>query len=88
MDDTLKNEMPLGGSLTIEADARIEIFDFVEFCYNHHRKQAALRYQTPTQFEVGTQTKIKQNLVQKSLAPQSNRRRANGGNFKNSLIAG
>jgi putative transposase len=50
---TLKNEMLQGGSFAIEADARIEIFDFIESYYNHHRKHSAIRYQTPAQFEAG-----------------------------------
>ena len=35
---TLKNEMLQGGTFASEADARIEIFDFIESYYNHHRK--------------------------------------------------
>jgi transposase InsO family protein len=52
---TLKNEMLQGGTFSTEADARIEIFDFIESYYNHHRKHSALGYQTPAQFEVKTQ---------------------------------
>ena len=48
---TLKNEMLQGGSFASDADARIEIFDFIESYYNHHRKHSALGYQTPAQFE-------------------------------------
>jgi putative transposase len=48
---TFKNEMRQGGSFAIEADAHIEIFDFIESYYNHHRKHSALSYQTPAQFE-------------------------------------
>ena len=48
---TLKNEMLQGGSFATEADARLEIFDFIESYYNHHRKHSALGYQTPAQFE-------------------------------------
>ena len=48
---TLKNEMLQGGSFASDADARIEIFDFIEFYYNHHRKHSALGYQTLAQFE-------------------------------------
>ena len=55
---TLKNEMLQGGSFAIEADARIEIFDFIESYYNHHRKHSALNYQTPAQFEAENQPKI------------------------------
>jgi putative transposase len=48
---TLKNEMLQGGSFTTESDARLEIFDFIESYYNHHRKHSALGYQLPAQFE-------------------------------------
>jgi putative transposase len=48
---TLKNEMLQGGSFASEADARIEIFGFIESYYNHHRKHSSLSYQTPAQFE-------------------------------------
>jgi transposase InsO family protein len=51
---TLKNEMLQGGTFATEADARIEIFDFIESYYNHHRKHSALGYQTPAQFEAKT----------------------------------
>jgi len=48
---TLKNEMLQGGAFADDADARIEIFDFIESYYNHHRKHSSLGYQTPAQFE-------------------------------------
>ena len=48
---SLKNEMLQGGSFASDGDARIEIFDFIESYYNHHRKHSALGYQTPAQFE-------------------------------------
>lgn len=51
---TLKNEMLQGGAFADEADARIEIFDFIESYYNHHRKHSALGYRTPAQFEAAT----------------------------------
>jgi len=53
---TLKNEMLQGGSFASDADAKIEIFDFIESYCNHHRKHSALRYQTPAQFEAKNQT--------------------------------
>lgn len=53
---TLKNEMLQGGSFAGETDARIEIFDFIESYYNHHRKHSALSYQTPAQFEAKIQS--------------------------------
>ena len=52
---TLKNEMLQGGTFASEADARIEIFDFIESYYNHHRKHSSLSYQTPAQFEAKNQ---------------------------------
>ena len=39
---TLKNEMLQGGTFASEADARIEIFDFIESYYNHHRTHSSL----------------------------------------------
>jgi putative transposase len=33
------------------ADARLEIFDYIEGYYNIHRKHSALGYKTPNQFE-------------------------------------
>ena len=53
---TLKNEMLQGGTFASEADARIEIFDFIESYYNHHRKHSSLSYQTPAQFEAKNAT--------------------------------
>ena len=51
---TLKNEMLQGGTFATEADGRIEIFDFIESYYNHHRKHSAVGYQPPAQFEAKT----------------------------------
>lgn len=48
---TLKSEMLQGGCFSDERDARIEIFDFIEGYYNHHRKHSSLGYLTPAQFE-------------------------------------
>jgi transposase InsO family protein len=48
---TLKNEMHQDGSFAIEADAQIEIFDFIESYDNYPRKHSALRYRIPAQFE-------------------------------------
>ena len=50
---TLKNEMLQGGEFADDADARIEIFDFIESYYNQHRKHSSLGYKTPAQFEAG-----------------------------------
>jgi transposase InsO family protein len=48
---TLKHEMLQGGCFETAADARIEIFEYIEGYYNTHRKHSALGYQTPIQFE-------------------------------------
>ena len=48
---TLKGEMLQGGCFENAADARLEIFDYIEGYYNTHRKHSALGYLTPTQFE-------------------------------------
>lgn len=48
---TLKNEMLQCGEFADAADARLEIFDFIECYYNRHRKHSSLDYQTPAQFE-------------------------------------
>ena len=50
----MKNEMLQGGVFADDADARIEIFDFIESYYNLHRKHSSLGYQTPAQFEAAT----------------------------------
>ena len=48
---TLKSEMLQDGCFENAADARAEIFDYIEGYYNHHRKHSALDYLTPSQFE-------------------------------------
>jgi transposase InsO family protein len=48
---TLKLEMLQGGCFHNAADARTEIFDFIEGYYNTHRKHSALGYISPSQFE-------------------------------------
>jgi len=48
---TLKLEMLQDGCFENAADARLEIFDYIEGYYNTHRKHSALGYQTPNQFE-------------------------------------
>ena len=48
---TLKGEMLQGGCFEDAADARLEIFDYIEGYYNTHRKHSALNYLTPTQFK-------------------------------------
>jgi len=48
---TLKREMLQGGCFIDAADARIELFEYIESYYNHKRKHSALGYLTPNQFE-------------------------------------
>ena len=48
---TLKGEMLQGGCFENAADARLEIFDYIEGYDNTQRKHSALDYLTPTQFE-------------------------------------
>ena len=48
---TLKGEMLQGGCFENAADARLEIFDYIEGYYNIQRKHSALDYLTPSQFE-------------------------------------
>jgi putative transposase len=48
---TLKCEMLQNGCFLNEADARIEIFSFIESYYNTHRMHSSLQYQSPVQFE-------------------------------------
>jgi len=48
---TLKSEMLQGGRFIDEADARTEIFSYIEAYYNTHRKHSSLGYKTPVQFE-------------------------------------
>lgn len=48
---TLKTEMLQDGNFINEADARIEIFAFIEGYYNTHRKHSSLGYRSPAQFE-------------------------------------
>ena len=48
---TLKTEMLQDGSCSGPADARIELFAFIESYYNTHRKHSSLEYKTPAAFE-------------------------------------
>ena len=52
---TLKCEMLQDGCFENAADARTEIFEYIEGYYNHHRKHSALGYLTPSQFETHLQ---------------------------------
>ncbi len=48
---TLKHEMLQGGCFENAADARTEIFEYIEGYYNTHRKHSSIGYKTPIQFE-------------------------------------
>ena len=48
---TLKTEMLQDGSFIAHADARTEIFAYIESYYNTHRKHSSLGYKTPASFE-------------------------------------
>ena len=48
---TLKTEMLQEGSFSSHAEARVELFAFIDSSYNTHRKHSALGYQTPASFE-------------------------------------
>jgi transposase InsO family protein len=48
---TLKHEMLQGGCFENAADARTEIFEYIEGYYNTHRKHSSIGYKTPSQFE-------------------------------------
>jgi transposase InsO family protein len=52
---TLKKEMIQGGSFQNQADARTEIFAYIDGYYNTVRKHSALNYLTPNQFEATLQ---------------------------------
>lgn len=48
---TIKSDMLQDGCFLNEADARTEIFEYIDSYYNHHRKHSSLGYRTPAQFE-------------------------------------
>ena len=54
---TLKTEMLQGGSFIAHADARIELFAYIEAYYNTHRKHSSLGYKTPAAFEAHINSK-------------------------------
>ena len=54
---TLKTEMLQDGSFIAPADARIEIFAYLESYYNTHRKHSSLGYKTPATFEAHINSK-------------------------------
>lgn len=53
---TLKKEMLQGGCFIDAADARTEIFAYIEAYYNTQRRHSSLAYQTPAQFEAANQS--------------------------------
>jgi len=55
---TLKREMLQGGCFDTAADARTEIFEYIEGYYNTHRKHSSIGYKTPIQFEAHLQSVI------------------------------
>lgn len=48
---TLKREMLQGGCFENAADARLELFEYIDGYYNHQRKHSSIGYLTPNQFE-------------------------------------
>jgi hypothetical protein len=48
---TIKTEMLQGGSFDNFADAKIELFAYIDSYYNTRRKHSALGYLSPTQFD-------------------------------------
>lgn len=48
---TLKREMLQGGCFEDAADARLELFEYIDGYYNNQRKHSAIGYLTPNQFE-------------------------------------
>ena len=48
---TLKTEMLQDGSFIDGADARVELFAYIESYSNTHRKHSSLGYKTPASFE-------------------------------------
>lgn len=49
---TLKHELLQGGEFINEADARTELFSYIEGYYNTRRKHSSLGYRTPSQHEL------------------------------------
>lgn len=49
---TLKREMLQGGEFIDDADARTELFSYIEGYYNTRRKHSSLGYRTPSQYEL------------------------------------
>lgn len=49
---TLKREMLQGGEFIDDADARTELFSYIEGYYNTRRKHSSLGYRTPAQHEL------------------------------------
>jgi transposase InsO family protein len=53
---TLKHEMLQNGCFETFADAKTEIFNYIEAYYNTHRKHSALGYLSPSRFEASFQS--------------------------------
>jgi len=48
---TLECELIDRGSFRIRAEARREVFEFIEGWYNTHRRHSALEYMSPVEYE-------------------------------------
>ena len=53
---TLKHEMLQNGCFESFADAKSELFNYIEAYYNTHRKHSALGYLSPSRFEASFQS--------------------------------
>ncbi len=68
---TLKTEMLQGDCFQNPADARLEIFDYIDGYYNTQRKHSALNYLTQPSSKPRFTPQLRLTLVQKSVAPQT-----------------
>ena len=48
---TLKKELVRGRAFDTRAQARSEVFEYIEVFYNRHRTHSLLNYETPDAFE-------------------------------------
>lgn len=48
---TLKRELVHRSPWQTRAQARLDVFDYIEVFYNRKRRHSALNYQTPSAFE-------------------------------------
>jgi len=51
---TLEKELLMGEPFATRAEARTQIFDYIEVFYNRERRHSTLGYQTPVNFEKST----------------------------------